>query len=143
MTIDGGKAIRPAFSDTASPFAPLLPLLALQQDDIAAGVSRVSTALDSFAVPASVHLRILDGADVQDWDVRSGPAAAVARAPEHADVRLVMQRDTWLRIVRGTLAPFDALFEGKVGVGGDTELAKQLVEHLSDPAVPFVPPCKG
>lgn len=143
MTIDGGKPIRPAFGDAASPFAPLQPLLDPQQNDVAAGISRVSMALDGFIEPASVHLRILGGTEVQNWDIRSGPAVPVARAPDAADVRLVMQRDTWLRIVQGTLSPFDALFEGKVAVGGDTSLAKRLVEHLSDPAVPFVPPCQG
>lgn len=140
----GGKPIRSSFGDSGnSPFAPLRPLIGIDQQDIPAGIASVSSALDQFPAPATVHLQILDGSRALNWDVRSGPTQAREYAPPDADIRLVMRRDTWMRIAQGSLAPFDALFEGKVAVGGDTELAKRLVEHLSDPAVPYVPPCQG
>ena len=49
--------------------------------------------------------------------------------------------DTWLQIAQGKLNPFDAFISGKLRVGGDVELAKRLVQHLSDPSVPYVSPC--
>ena len=140
----GGKTIRPGFGESgSSPFAPLMVLAQLDQQDPARGINAISSALDDFDTPATVHLQILDEGGARDWSIRSGPALPEQCAPANADVRLVMRRDTWLRIVQGSLPPFEALFQGKVAVGGDTELAKRLVEHLSDPSVPFVPPCQG
>ena len=39
------------------------------------------------------------------------------------------------------LAPYDALYAGKVRVGGDFEAAKAITRYLSDPALPYVSPC--
>lgn len=140
----GGKAIRASFSDTsASPFAPLRALNPGERHDIADEVASISAALGDFPESAIVHLRILDEQQTHDWELCSGPAPASEQVPPVPDVRLVIRRDTLRSILNGSLAPFDALFDGKVGVGGDTTLAKRLVEHLSDPSVPYVPPCQG
>ena len=53
----------------------------------------------------------------------------------------MLRKDTWAQIAGGRLSPYDALFSGKLRIGGDVELAKQLVQHLSDPSVPYVSPC--
>jgi len=141
---DGGKVIRPSFSEPgSSPFAPLRALARSGQQEPAEGVDALSSALGDFAAPATVHLQILDKDGVRNWTVRSGPDAAEEAVPDNPDVRLVMRRETWMRIADGSLAPFQALFDGKVAVGGDTEIARRLVEHLSDPSVPFVAPCLG
>jgi putative sterol carrier protein len=54
---------------------------------------------------------------------------------------VVGRHETWLQIAQGKLSPFEAFITGRLLVGGDTELAKRLVQHLSDPSVPYVSPC--
>jgi putative sterol carrier protein len=54
---------------------------------------------------------------------------------------VVMRPETWMQIAQGRMAPYDALFGGRLRVGGDLEKAKSIIQHLSDPAVPYVPPC--
>jgi hypothetical protein len=46
-----------------------------------------------------------------------------------------------LAIAQGQLSPFDALFTGRLRFGGDGELGKRVARELSDPSLPFVPPC--
>ena len=62
-------------------------------------------------------------------------------APKEADVVVVMRPETWTQIAQGQLAPYEALYTGKLRVGGDFELAKAIVKHLTDPATPYVAPC--
>jgi putative sterol carrier protein len=103
----------------------------------------LAQALHSYGTPVRLHLRLVDGEKFDHWDVEGGAKAPAARrsAPKNADVHLVMKHETWIAIASGELAPFDAMFAGKLRVGGNLELAKNIARHLSDPAVPFVPPC--
>jgi putative sterol carrier protein len=52
-----------------------------------------------------------------------------------------MRPETWMQIAQGQLAPYDALYAGRLRVGGDLEAAKELTQHLTDPASPYVQPC--
>lgn len=141
---EGGKRIRAAVGDKpASSFAPLKALLQPHEQDAAEGVRRLATALHGLDAPARLHLRMLDGDNVEHWEVEEGtlPAAAHQRLPKGADMTLIVRRDTWLRMAHGRLSPFDALLSGGMRLGGDTALAKRVVRHLSDPTVPFVGLC--
>ena len=52
-----------------------------------------------------------------------------------------MRPETWLEIAEGRLAPYEALYSGRLRVGGDLEAAKSITRHLSDPASTYQPPC--
>ena len=145
MTWQGGKKA----SDAAAPpiaFARLRPLVKGQKVDVAGSLTGLSQALRNYGSPLRIHVHLGEGADgekVDHWEVEGGSAKATARngKPKKADVHVVMRPETWLQIAQGRLAPYDALFGGKLRVGGDLELAKRITQHLSDPAAPYVPPC--
>lgn len=139
---EGGKKHRET-GPAPSPFAPLMPLIAPDESDLAEGMHKLSAALSRLDEELSLHVEVLDGASVHRWEIASGRGKAAARegAPERPDVKVVLRRETWLRIAQGSLNPFDAFASGKLLLGGDTEIAKRLVEHLSDPRVPYVSPC--
>ena len=141
MTWQGGK--RPQEATVTTPFAPLQPLLAEHQQDPEEGCHKLAQALSNYDSPVRIHIRLLHEGKVEHWEVQGGLATAAAqrREPEEADVVVIMRRETWVQIAQGRLSPFDALFSGRMRVGGNLELAKRLVQHLSDPTVPFVPPC--
>jgi putative sterol carrier protein len=141
MTWQGGKAPRdPA---VATPFAPLRPLLAGHRQDAEEALQNLAHAVRDVDARVQLQVRLLEGDDIEHWDVKGGRAARAARraGPKSADVIVIMRRETWLQIAQGRLAPFDALFAGRLRVGGDVEAAKRLVQQMSDPSVPFVPPC--
>ena len=141
MTWQGGK--KPPDAASAMQFACLKPLAGVQQTDVTETFQSLAQALHSYGSPVRLHLRLVDGEKFDHWDVEGGAKALVARrsAPKNADVHLVMKHETWIAIASGELAPFDAMFAGKLRVGGNLELAKNIARHLSDPSVPFVPPC--
>jgi hypothetical protein len=146
MTWQGGKVSREPALGTS--FAPLRPLLAGHQHDAEGGLQALARAVRDHG-PMRLELRLLQGDTVEHWQVNGGRAVRAARAARaarrprarSADVVVVMRRETWVQIAQGRLSPFDALFAGRLRVGGDLEGAKRLVQHLSDPLVPFVPPC--
>jgi putative sterol carrier protein len=140
----GGKPIRSTLPPKTSPFAPLKPLAkGRARVDVEASLSKLSQSLRSFEKPLRIHVQLIDGDRTEDWEVAAGSKKdSVRRArPKTADVRVVLRKDTWTQIAGGRLSPYDALFSGKLRIGGDVELAKQLVRHLSDPSVPYVSPC--
>ena len=141
MTWQGGK--KPPDAASAMQFACLKPLAGVQQTDVTETFQSLAQALHSYGSPVRLHLRLVDGEKFDHWDVEGGAKAPAARrsAPKNADVHVVMRHDTWIAIASGELAPFDAMFAGKLRVGGNLELAKNIARHLSDPSVPFVPPC--
>ena len=141
MTWQGGK--KPPETAPAMHFACLKPLAGVQQTDVTETFQSLAEALHSYGSPVRLHLRLVDGEKFDHWDVEGGAKAPAARrsAPKNADVHLVMKHETWLAIASGQLAPFEAMFAGKLRVGGNLELAKNIARHLSDPSVPFVPPC--
>ena len=143
MTWQGGKTAREA--GPASPFAPLKPL-ADQQDAPARALELLGEALGDFPTPVRLHVRLLageDGEQVEHWEVPAGSKDAKAKRaePQDADVIVVMRPETWMQIAQGTLAPYEALYTGRLRVGGDFEAAKAITKYLSDPASPYVPPC--
>ena len=141
MTWQGGK--KPPETAPAMHFACLKPLSGVQQTDVTETFQSLAEALHSYGSPVRLHLRLVDGEKFDHWDVEGGAKAPAARrsAPKNADVHLVMKHETWLAIADGQLPPFEAMFAGKLRVGGNLELAKNIARHLSDPSVPFVPPC--
>ena len=143
---EGGKRIRDSGLGPASPFARLQPLVTDTARDVGSSMTKLVEALVSYEAPARIHLRLIDdgeGEGTDHWDVEAGSAQATARQgqPKEPDVTVVLRRGTWMQIAQGQLSPFDALFNGKLRVGGDVELAKRLARHLSDPSTPFVSPC--
>ena len=42
---------------------------------------------------------------------------------------------------QGLLAPYEALYTGKLRVGGNFEVAKAITKHLTDPAANYMAPC--
>jgi len=144
MTIHGGKPVHEAESGARpSPFAPLTALVSADAQDVGDSLTRLASALGTYEAPARIHLRVLTGDDAEHWEVDAGSKSGTARRqqPKSADIHLVVRRETWLEIASGRLSPFEAVFSGRMRVGGDVELAKRIVRHLSDPSVPYVSPC--
>jgi putative sterol carrier protein len=131
-------------AETPGPqFARLRPLAETHQNEPDKTIESLANALKTYERPVRIHIRLTDGEKFDHWEVETGKGSSKARrhTPKDADVHLVLRHETWEQIARGDLAPFDALVAGKMRVGGDLELAKSITRHLSDPAVPFVPPC--
>jgi SCP-2 sterol transfer family protein len=143
MTWQGGKLRR----ETAGSLSfGRLRALAGPHDDPARSVEQLSKALSGFGKPVRLHITFVSGADgetVEHWDVQGGSKITKAKrgAPKDADVLLVMRPETWAQIAQGQLAPYEALYTGRMRVGGDFEKAKAIVKHLTDPATPYVAPC--
>ena len=143
MTWQGGK-LRREQGETLS-FARLRTL-ARPQDDAAKGINQLSKALNGLGKQVRLHIGLVSGPDaarVQHWDVQGGAKSGkVTRGkPKEADVVVVMRPETWAEIAQGQLAPYEALYSGKLRVGGDFEMAKAIVKHLTDPSAPYVAPC--
>jgi hypothetical protein len=143
MTWQGGKLRREQVG--AQPFARLRAF-GVKPDDDSRGFGDLSKALSGFGTPVRLHIRLVSGTDgetVEHWDVQAGSKNAKVKKgePKEADVVVVMRPETWTQIAQGQLAPYEALYTGKLRVGGDFELAKALVKHLTDPSTPYVAPC--
>ncbi len=141
MTWQGGKRRE---EPAGSPFARLAPLVHRDKAaDLDGSVRELATALKGAKSDVKLHLHFVTGAEtaevVDHWEVVGGKARR--QKPRDADVVVVMRPETWMQIARGQLAPYDALFAGKLRVGGDLEAAKELVKQLTDPTAPYVPPC--
>ena len=144
MTWNGGKL-------TATPvvphvtFARLRPFASTKKNNDATSFQGLSRGLRDYGEKIRLHIQLIanDGGKVSHWDVEGGTSKATARRgrPKNADVHLVMRPETWAQIAGGQLAPYDALFGGKLRVGGNFEMAKRITEHLSDPSTPYVAPC--
>jgi hypothetical protein len=140
----GGKKTREAVGDRPrSPFAPLRALLRSHEQDAADGLHKLAAALAGLDGRVRLHIQLVDGETIEHWSVEGGTGKPVTqqRKPKQADMHVVLRRSTWLAIAQGRLSPFDALFSGRMRFGGDGELGKRVARHLSDPSVPFVPPC--
>jgi hypothetical protein len=137
-----GREIRPLPA-----FAKLKPL-ASAQDDPAKALEKLAKALSNYGNPVSLHVRLLSAKDdttVEHWEIPAGSKNAKAlrkeAKPKDADVIVVMRRETWAQIAPGQLAPYEALFTGKLRVGGDFQAAKDITRHLSDPSAIYISPC--
>jgi len=143
---EGTKPRRASRAETPAPsaFAPLRPLLRSGNTDLSKSVDKLSAELSDFGSRVRLDVNVLEGSNTHAWEVACGQNRAPARRTERRrkpDVRVVMRQDAWLQIAQGQLHPFDAFLSGRLQVGGNIELAKRLVEHLSDPSVPYVSPC--
>jgi hypothetical protein len=143
MTWQGGKLRREV--GPISTFARLKPL-AKERDDPGAALKALANALGRFPTAVQLHVRLVSGAEgeaVEHWHVQGGSkgAKALRSEPKKSDVVLVMRPETWMQIAQGRLAPYEALYTGKLRVGGDLEAAKAIVRHLTDPAADYRPPC--
>jgi len=117
-----------------------------EHDDSTKGMEKLAEALSDYGSPVRLHVRLISGKDgesVEHWDVQGGTinAKAERKEPAVADVHVVMRPETWGQIAQGRLAPYEALYAGKLRVGGDFEMAKALTRHLSDPTAIYVAPC--
>jgi SCP-2 sterol transfer family len=143
MTWQGGKRPR---DQKPSPFARLKPLGKLE-DDAATSFDYLAKALSGYNKPVRLQIRLVnetEGATVEHWEVLGGSKSAKAKKnakPKTADVVVVMRRETWAQIAQGMLAPYEALYTGKLRVGGDFEVAKAITKYLTDPAAHYVAPC--
>ena len=143
MTWQGGKLRRDAGPPVR--FAPL-KALAGQQDDAEKSFGGLAHALSGFGKALKVHIRMVTGAEgetVQHWEIQGGTKTGKVRKGEtkDADVVVVMRPETWAQIAQGQLAPYEAMYRGKLRVGGDFELAKRIVKYLTEPAAQYVSPC--
>jgi putative sterol carrier protein len=143
MTWQGGKRGREA--GPMPVFARLKPLAAAQ-DDAAKAFEKLAQALSGYANPVRLHVRLVggsEGAVVEHWEIEAGAKKAKAHRnePKDADVIVVMKAETWTQIAQGRLAPYEALYSGKLRVGGDFQAAKEITRHLSDPTATYVAPC--
>lgn len=143
MTWQGGK-LRREEGGTLS-FA-CLRTLARPQDDAVKSINQLSKALSGLGKPVRLHIELLSGPDggrVQHWDVQCGAKSGKVKRgkPKEADVVVVTRPEIWAEIAQGQLAPYEALYSGKLRVGGDFEMAKAIVKHLTDPSATYVAPC--
>jgi hypothetical protein len=143
MTWQGGKLRR---EEGATIGFACLRTMARPQDDAAKSISQLSKALSGLGNPVRLHIGLVSGADggkVQHWDVQGGAKSGKVKRgkPRNADVVVLMRPETWAEIAQGQLAPYEALYSGKLRVGGDFEMAKAIVKHLTDPSAPYVAPC--
>lgn len=149
MTWQGGKLRREI--GPISSFARLKPIVEAS-DDPAAALNGLAKALSGFRTDVNLQVRLIsgdDGESIERWQVRAGAKAAKAEKVAKAqrkeakkpDVVVAMRPETWMLIAQGQLAPYDALYTGKLRVGGDLEAAKAIVRHLTDPAATYRSPC--
>jgi putative sterol carrier protein len=142
MTWQGGKL---RLDDGALSFARLRSV-AGPQDDAAKSLEQLSKALSGFAKPVRLHVRLVSGTEgeiIEDWLVQGGARNANAKQgrPKDADVTVVMRPETWAAIAQGRLAPYEALYAGRLRVGGNFETAKAIVKYMTDSATTYVAPC--
>lgn len=143
MTWQGGKRGREI--GPQSPFARLKPLAA-DKDSSETGLKQLAKALSNYKQPTLVHVRLVTGKEgerVEHWEINAGSKGSKVQRTQtkKADVIVVMRPETWSQIAQGMLAPYDALFAGKLRVGGNVETAKDITRHLSDPRFPYIAPC--
>jgi putative sterol carrier protein len=143
MTWQGGKLKRERGGPL--PFARLRRLAA-PQDDPAKSLAQLSKALSGLDTSVRLHIQLVSGSHgetVEHWEVHGGSKAAKAQKgkPKTADVVVIMRPETWAQIAQGQLAPYEALYSGKLRVGGNLEKAKAIVKHMTDPAASYVAPC--
>ena len=123
MTWQGGKLRREM--GPISHFAALKPL-AQERDDPSAALKALAAALTGFRSKVSLHFRLVSGDEgetVQHWDVQGGlkNAKAQQKEPNRSDVTVVIRPETLMEIAQGRLAPYEALYAGKLRVGGNLE----------------------
>jgi uncharacterized protein (TIGR03083 family) len=63
--------------------------------------------------------------------VVEGRAGLVEVVPDHPTATLDLDLDAFVALTTGRWAPATALAEGRVSLGGDADLARQVLEHLS------------
>jgi hypothetical protein len=126
-----------------SPFARLACLVDREKaGDVEGSLGALATALKSAKTKGRMHIRLVpenEGEAVEHWEIAGGKARR--NEPKVADVVVAMRPETWLSIAKGELAPYEALLAGKLRVGGDFEVAKEMVRQLTDPSASYVPPC--
>jgi hypothetical protein len=148
MTWQGGKLSREALLQQAA-FAPL-KAIAGEGDDAAKGLRKLSQALADYPSELRLNVRLVSGGNdsgsdesVGHWEVQAGSKTAKVRRKESkdADVIVVTRAETWMQITQGKLPPYEALYSGRLRVGGDFDAAKELTRYLTDPASTYVAPC--
>ena len=139
---EGGKSSRDELVDRrGTGFAPLRPLVADGAADAEPAVRGLAEALVGVDRPGRIQLRLVEGEEaVETWDVQPGSSTR-ANGEGEPELIVVLSPATWNEIAAGRLAPYDALFAGRMRVGGDVELGKRVTRHLSHPGVPYTDPC--
>ena len=143
MTWQGGKMRREVGS--ISEFAPLRALAA-EPDDPSAVLKALAEALTKFPDKINIHVRLVSGDEaetIQHWDVQAGSKSAKAqqKKPNRSHVTVMLRPETLMEIAQGRLAPYEALYTGRLRVGGNLDSAKAIVRHLTDLASRYRAPC--
>jgi SCP-2 sterol transfer family len=141
---EGAKSSREQpVSGSSFGFARLAPFVDDHARELADSFTALGNALKDYDADARCRIQIrLVGDDdaVQSWHVEPG-SGSPAKPGDEPDFVVVVSRDTWGLIATGQLAPYDALFGGKLRVGGNLDLAKDVTRHLTNPDDVYVPPC--
>jgi putative sterol carrier protein len=145
MTWQGGKLQR-----ELSPISEFgrLKAFAKDRDDPPAALKSLAGALGKFPKTLNLNVQLVSGGEddaVEHWHVLGGAKGAkAARAqPKKPDVIVVLRPETLMEIAQGRLAPYEALYTGRLRVGGDLAAAQALVRHLTDPSATYKAPCRG
>jgi hypothetical protein len=134
-TWQGGKRGREVAP--SSPFASLKPLVG-EADNPAKGLEMLSDALRGYPNPLRLHVRLVSGEEddesVEQWEVQAGTDGFQAAAD--GVKRRRRDRGDAPRDVDayrpGRPGPYEALYTGRLRVGGDFEAAKAVTRYLSD-----------
>lgn len=124
-------------TNPAYPF--LRPLTEASETSVEAILATLADRLRGFAEEATVELRVLPNADASgastvhtlrlttdDASVRSGTATKPALV-------VMTTLDIFHGMADGNYAPVQAFVEGKLRLGGNADLGRRIVEHLTPP----------
>jgi hypothetical protein len=114
-------------------FARLKDLIAGTKD-VEGMFRNMGSLLESSGLDAVMRFEVSTGKtkNVYALHVNKG-SSSVARpsGPAHAHLELLLEESTWRDIAGGTLAPLQALANGKMRVRGDMRLGVRIMHHLA------------
>ena len=147
----GGKPCRASTVETPTPsaFVPLRPFLKSNETDLSRGLENLSGGARPPRLPGAPRRGSARGLGHPSLGprMRARPFVGAPPPPRWKEEEAQRPGGGASRDVAadrpGEAHPFEAFITGRLLVGGDTELAKRLVRHLSDPSVPYVSPCSG
>lgn len=114
-------------------YATLRKLTEPTESDVGKTFQRMAELLKESGEAARVQFRILNGEEQLSWAVELEPKVARVRAEavEHPNLEVITSSQTWWQIADGAMSPVDAIFQGKLRIRGDVELAKRLLNALA------------
>lgn len=117
----------------------LLRKLATKPDEPAADIlSHAADQLRSLNETATVEFRLIgpkgSGA-ASTYSMQLAPGGATVRAEGTAERALVvvMTAETFRRVAEGSYSPLQAYMDKRLGVRGDVDLGRRMIQHLAGP----------